>query len=136
MDAGAWHVLVVEDDEEARQVLTALLTQAGYEVDEARDGIEAVRQLDLNRGRYAAVITDYQMSRMDGLQLLTLVRFVWPEVPVVLVSGADVERLAAQQGAYAWMRKPYDSARLLQIVRAAVQWTPAEQMNRVPSRVS
>lgn len=136
MEAGMGQVLVVEDDEEARQVLTALLAQAGYGVDEARDGIEAVRQLDLHRGRYAAVLTDYQMARMDGLQLLALVRIVWPEIPVVLVSGADIERLAAQQGAYAWMRKPYDSARLLQIVRAAVQWTPAERATSVPSRVS
>jgi serine/threonine-protein kinase len=64
--------LVADDDPLSRRVFRAVLEEIGYEVDEAVDGAEAVRQLKLHR--YATMITDLLMPRLDGWEVLDFVR--------------------------------------------------------------
>ncbi len=124
-------VLVVEDDESARQVLSLLLAKAEYEVHEAVDGVQAVRKLEASR--YDVVITDYQMPRLNGLQLLNLCQIVWPETLLVLVSGerANLPALASQHGAFAWLAKPYDAKELLHVIRIALERKAVLRADRV-----
>ncbi len=112
-------VLVAEDDDQSRDLLASLLVQAGYIVHTARDGAEALEELQ--RRRFDVVLTDYHMPGLDGLQLVALSRVVCPSTPVVLISAdqSDLAELASRQGAYAWLRKPYDVEVLLNIVSAA-----------------
>jgi two-component system chemotaxis response regulator CheY len=119
-----WHgkrVLVAEDDNHARDLLALLLEQTGYAVHTARYGAEALEELQ--RRQFHVVVADYHMPRFDGLQLLALSRSVCPNTPVVLISAdpSGLAELATRQGAYAWLRKPYEVEVLLKIVNAAVR---------------
>lgn len=62
-------VLVVEDDDDTREVLRLLLEEAGYDVLEACDGVEGLGVLRASRGPLVVVV-DWWMPRMDGLQML------------------------------------------------------------------
>ncbi len=121
MDGYGKRVLVVDDEEDCRCTLGLLLVQAGYSVYEACDGLEALNEM--KRRRFDVVVTDYHMPRLNGLELLMLSRVVWPDLPVVIVSGGqrDIGDLATQRGAFAWIHKPCESAFLLDVVDAAAR---------------
>jgi CheY-like chemotaxis protein len=79
-------ILVVEDEPLIRKSICEVLqTVGGYEVDEADDGIQAVKLLE-NR-RFDLVITDLFMPRMNGLKLLEHVRSMSPDLPVIFMTG-------------------------------------------------
>jgi DNA-binding response OmpR family regulator len=113
-------VLVVEDDEDLRKVLCEQLASAAYKVQAVCDGIEAL--MELEDRPWDVVLTDCKMPRLNGLDLLRVITACWPGIPVVMLSGepSDTAKLVLKQGAFAWVRKPYDPAHLLQTVRAAV----------------
>lgn len=80
-------ILVVDDVPALRKVAIRMLTAAGYEVAEARDGVEAI-------GVYESfqpdmVITDIDMPRMNGLALLDRLHMLDPALPVLLVTGGE-----------------------------------------------
>jgi DNA-binding NtrC family response regulator len=76
-------------------------------------------------------LTDYQMPRLNGLELLTLSQELMPEAPVILISGAhpSLEQVAIERGAFAWIRKPVPVTQVLLIVGAAMDRPdPAREM--------
>ena len=123
MDGYGKRVLVVEDDDDVRMIICLMLSEAGYNVYESCDGLEALAEL--KKRRYDAVLTDYHMPKMDGLELLDLVQAMWPETPVILASS-DVF-LTDQVGngllapAYAVIPKPFESSNLLHAIRCATR---------------
>lgn len=121
MDGYGKRVLVVEDDEAGRNVLSVLLTRAGYNVIAASDGQEALREM--TRRHFDVVVTDYRMPGPDGLEFLSRSRIAWPETPVIMVSGdhPDLSKEPVQRGAYAWLHEPYEPTMLLEIVRDATR---------------
>lgn len=138
MDGYGKRVLVVEDDEDVRTVICVILSEACYNVYEACDGLEALDAL--KKRRYDAVLTDYHMPKMDGLELLDLAQAMWPHTPVILASSdaflteqAGNSLLApALAPAYAVLPKPFDSSELLHAVRCATRGLPKEL--RSPAR--
>lgn len=83
--AGAKQILVVDDDECVRLVLSRLLCGAGYHVECAVDGAAAWEEL--GEKHYDLLITDHHMPRLTGLELLVKVRAAPPVIPVVFISG-------------------------------------------------
>src|ERR1700704_1355475 len=81
-------VLVVDDEQDIRELLRTLLERAGYEVAEAADGGEALRQLYSTPPD--AVILDVSMPKMDGWQTLERIREV-STVPVLMLTAASAE---------------------------------------------
>lgn len=83
-------VLLADDEDGIRKVVGLIIADLGYEVIQARDGIEA---LELFRARAPRiVVTDVRMPRMDGLELLKRIKAESPQTEVVIVTGhADVE---------------------------------------------
>ncbi len=119
---GARRVLVVDDEPSTRKVLHGLLSQAGYEVSCASNGLEAVRILN-NVGPHI-VITDWEMPVMDGLQLCREIRhsdtvgFVYA---IILTSHTDRVVEAFDAGADDFLPKPPKKAELLARLKAAVR---------------
>jgi CheY-like chemotaxis protein len=82
------HLLVVEDEPTIRQLFAALLTAAGYSVAEAVDGFAALEEV--RRKRPALILSDLNMPRMTGFELLSIIRRRFPAIRVIAMSGAFV----------------------------------------------
>ena len=80
------HLLVVEDEPTIRQLFAALLTAAGYSVAEAVDGFAALEEV--RRKRPALILSDLNMPRMTGFELLSVIRRRFPAIRVIAMSGA------------------------------------------------
>lgn len=78
-------VLIVEDEFLVAMALEVALTDAGYDVGLARDGVEALAMIE--HGEVDAVLTDILMPRMNGYQLIDALRTRWPGLPVVAMTG-------------------------------------------------
>ena len=104
-------VLVAEDDPLVRAMLERLLVELGYSVRSARHGQEA---LDLALGSsepFDLVITDVRMPKMSGPELGRRLEERWPGIPVLYVSGYDVEVATGPSTAHrrqAFLKKPFD----------------------------
>ena len=120
MEGYGLRVLVAEDDESTRYLISDVLSKVGYNVFPAVDGMVAIAEL--KKRHYDVVLTDYQMPRLNGLELLALSQELMPETPVILISGAhpSLEQVAIDRGAFAWIRKPVPVTQILLIVRAAM----------------
>lgn len=132
MDGYGKRVLVAEDDDAVRTLICSILSDAGYNVYEACDGLEAIDSL--KKRRYDVLLTDYHMPKMDGLELLDLAQAMWPELPVILATS-DV-LLSGHTGhgllepAYAILEKPFDRGHLLATIESAVRGLPKPVMER------
>lgn len=123
LDGYGKRILVVDDNESVRNILVLLFDQAGYNVLAAKDGESALEEM--RRRHFDLVVTDYHMPRLDGITFLLRSRRMWPQTPVILTSAdpADMSEIAVRNGAYAWVRKPYEVPLLLEMVREAVRHT-------------
>ena len=106
-------ILVVDDEEEVREILAETLEEFGYAVLTAASGEEALPVLARNGG-VAMVITDVRMPGMSGLELADEVRRRWPKVKVVLISGYFVPQASPQR----FLKKPFHMKELASVVRS------------------
>ncbi len=117
------HVLVVDDSPSVRRVVSNMLKQHGWEVQMARDGVEAVEMISYEAP--AAVLLDIEMPRMDGYELISTIRAQeqYRTLPlVVLTSRAATkhQQHAMSLGASAYVVKPYQDEELLNTLNALV----------------
>lgn len=101
------HILVVDDEENARIALSKILTREGYEVASARNGYEA---LDYLRGQdVELIITDINMPEMNGLSFLRELNRSHPSSNVIMITAyGEVESYieAMNLGAFEYINKP------------------------------
>jgi two-component system, chemotaxis family, chemotaxis protein CheY len=112
------HVLIVEDDAATRRLYKFLLTNGGYAVLEAEDGVMALEQLA--RNHCDLVITDMNMPRMDGMELIQAIRRDYSSVYVIMITAfgtPDTEKQALRNGANDYLAKPFDFEELERRVR-------------------
>jgi two-component system chemotaxis response regulator CheY len=103
------NVLIVEDDAATRRLYKFLLTNGGYPVLEAEDGVAALEQLAAHH--CDLVITDMNMPRMDGMELISAIRRDYDNVYVILITAfgtPDTEKQAMRIGANDYLAKPFD----------------------------
>jgi CheY-like chemotaxis protein len=118
LDAQA--VLIVEDETALATAMAESFTDAGYLVDCAGDGEEALARLE--GGHYDLIISDLKMPRMDGIQLFGALREGYPEMTEHIlfvtgdVIGTDAERFLAESGCR-WLAKPFRLNELLRVAR-------------------
>ena len=118
------HILVVDDEQGNREVMLALLREAGYSVHAASNGTQALAQLETQVSDL--LITDMHMPLMDGIELISQCRQLYPQLAVVAVSGGnwtgDTAELAhaGLMGAVETIQKPYDVEDLLGAVERAL----------------
>jgi two-component system response regulator AtoC len=110
-------ILVVDDEEGLRSLLTAALTRDGDDVVAAADGEEAAELLD--RQAFDVVITDLKMPGRDGLSLLAKVRAELPDAQVILLTAhatVDTAVEAMKGGAFDYVQKPIESPAALRLL--------------------
>ena len=125
-------ILVVENEDNMRRVLTALLRRNGYKTLEAGDG-EAALEL-LSSERVDAVLSDLKMPRMNGLELVQHMRTRFRPIPVILLTaygtiGSAVEAL--KQGAFDYLTKPFDPDEIRQVLAKAVRTRLLEESETI-----
>jgi DNA-binding NtrC family response regulator len=101
----AGKILIVEDDTITRRNLSVLLSDEGYDVDQAGDGVQALEIIA--EQPFDLVLSDIVMPRMDGLKLLQELQFVAPQMPVMIMTSYVSDTLSSvPAGAAEFIRKP------------------------------
>ncbi|MBD1860858.1 MULTISPECIES: chemotaxis protein CheW [Trichocoleus] len=113
-------ILVVDDSYTIRQLLALALTRARYRVAQAKDGQDAIEQLQQGL-QCDCIIADIEMPRMDGFELLRSLKFnsQFAHIPVAMLtsrSGAKHRKLAQELGAAHYFTKPYNEAQVLEVL--------------------
>jgi chemotaxis protein histidine kinase CheA/CheY-like chemotaxis protein len=117
------HLLVVDDSPSVRRVVTNMLKQHGWEVQMARDGVEALEMISYETP--AAVLLDIEMPRMDGYELISTVRAQeqYRSLPMIVLTSraaAKHQQRAMSLGASAYVVKPYQDEELLNTINSLV----------------
>lgn len=114
-------ILIVEDDESVSEMMKNYLVKEGYEVLTAFDGEEGIAKF--NNGSFDLMILDIMMPKLNGIELMKLVRENSP-IPILIVSAkdTDVEKaLGLELGADDYMAKPFSMIELSARVKAAIR---------------
>lgn len=107
-------ILVVDDEDALRTVLSSELVSEGYEVGGAADGDEAINELQ--KKTYDLVLLDIKMPRMNGFEVLKFIKDKHPKTKVIMLTGfADLKNAIESKklGAEDFVSKPYDLVDLL-----------------------
>jgi two-component system, NtrC family, response regulator AtoC len=125
--------LVVDDDENVRDVIASFFTKLGLNVTTATDGRQATTLLERSQGRFAVVVTDLSLPGADGLAVLKAARQVNASSYVVIVTGyasLDSAIAAVRLGAYDYLTKPFSLGQLEVILRRIADRESLERENR------
>ncbi len=110
--------MVVDDEALGRETIRVDLMEAGYDVVEARNGLEGVRQFQ--NGGIDLVISDLVMDEMDGLGVLKEIKKISPDTPVIIITdypSPQVAKEALLLGASEIINKPADMGTMFQALR-------------------
>ena len=106
-------ILVADDEQAVRKVLTSILRLLSCEVRAVEDGQRALGVLE--QERFDLVISDYQMPGMNGKILLEKIRQKFPDLPLVMISGADERHIGKMDG-IPFLKKPVRLAALTELM--------------------
>jgi len=107
-------ILVVDDEEALRSVLSSELVSGGYDVMTASDGDEAIAIVE--KKKFDLVLLDIKMPKVDGFEVLKFIKKTSPAVKVIMLTGfADLKNAieSKKHGAEDFVSKPYDLVDLL-----------------------
>src|SRR5581483_11042342 len=129
-------VLIVDDEQSAREGLSEIVTAWGYETQAASDGIEALQMaMEFDP---AVIITDIRMPRLDGFALLLRLGQELPQTAVILLTGqANVEdavRAVKEEGAFYYFEKPINTRQLNVVLQRAIEQTASHRENALLRR--
>jgi DNA-binding NtrC family response regulator len=100
-------ILIVDDEESVRLLLSTLLGRDSYQVLLAHDGQHALEVSRKHAGEINAVVTDYKMPRLDGLQLAKTLASERPGIRVMIMSGRMSNPEAVQRSGFPMLPKPF-----------------------------
>jgi putative nucleotidyltransferase with HDIG domain len=116
-------ILVVDDEETIREIVSSMLTHANYKCRQAASGLEAIALLDSGE-EFELLLSDLMMADLDGIGLLERTKERFPDMPVVMVTAVhdiSVALAAIRNGAYDYLLKPFEREQLLATVRRAME---------------
>ncbi|MEM1563621.1 MAG: response regulator [Candidatus Bathyarchaeia archaeon] len=111
-------ILVVDDDENIRKVLTTILEEEGYTVDEAENAKKAIEKT--RRKVYNLALIDIRLPDMEGIELLTRMKDTVPKMRKIIITGYPTLQNAIEavnRGADAYILKPFDMEKVLATIR-------------------
>jgi two-component system cell cycle sensor histidine kinase/response regulator CckA len=110
------YVLVVDDEPVVRGLIARVLEERGYMVQVAGNGAEALKIALADPTGFDFLITDIRMPVMDGWELGRQIRERWPDLPILYISGYDIELAVRRRGTSrtsGFLQKPFDPGELL-----------------------
>ncbi len=125
-------ILIVDDEPDIRMLVEAILKDEGYEARCAGTSDEALAAYRLRRPDLVILDVWLQGSKLDGIGILEALHQEVPRVPVVMISGhgtIETAVAAIQRGAYDFIEKPFNSDRLLLVVKRALEAARLEREN-------
>ena len=117
-------ILIVDDEADIRDLVAGILDDEGYTTRTARHSDEALATIEARRPNMIFLDIWIQGSRLDGLQLLDVIKELHPDIPVVMISGhGNIETAvsAIKQGAYDFIEKPFKADRLVLVAKRALE---------------
>jgi DNA-binding NtrC family response regulator len=116
-------ILLVDDNAQFRSIVAEILKAAdeGFSVSVSGDGVSALESLEIEQ--FDILITDINMPRMDGIALFHKVRDLYPQLPVVFISGFVHNSLSDRllsEGAFHVFRKPFDLKLFNSVIKEAL----------------
>jgi two-component system, cell cycle sensor histidine kinase and response regulator CckA len=120
---GSGCILVVDDEETVRTVVTRAVVKIGFTANSASGGPEAISLFKSDPGIYALVLLDLRLPGMDGGEIIRNLRQVRPDVPVILMSGYGTQEALAQligQNISGFLHKPFTLQALALKLRAVL----------------
>ena len=124
------HVVYVDDYEGMRELVSEVLPDAGFRVSCFESGTEALKYIKSGPGVCDAVVTDYKLVDLNGIDLLRHVKQLHPDMPVIIVSGYVDDALrarATEHGAAYVLSKSNDVDMLCQALRQLLHAEPVSQ---------
>jgi two-component system response regulator AtoC len=115
-------VLIVDDEETYRFMLSSLLESEGFVPDTASDGVQAINTVQ--KKAYDVVLLDVKMPKVDGLEVLKFIKENFPDIEVVMLTGVGDVKIAVEcmkLGAYDYLTKPYTTDELLTTIERAME---------------
>jgi len=116
-------ILVVDDEEAIREIVSSMLTTAHYKCSQAGSGLQALALLESGE-EFELMLSDLMMADLDGIGLLERTKERFPDLPVVMVTAVhdiSVALAAIRNGAYDYLLKPFEREQLLATVRRALE---------------
>jgi len=117
-------VLIVDDDHNIREILSLYFAKAGFQVEEAADGVEAIRKIDQTKPNI--IILDIMMPILDGIEVCRQVR-KFSRVPIIMLSARveDEDRIMGLElGADDYIVKPFNPREVIARVNAVLRRVP------------
>jgi DNA-binding NtrC family response regulator len=115
-------LLVIEDKDSMREMLSKTLEAEGYEVETAKDGEGGVEKA--KEKKYDVVLTDLKLPKMDGIEVLTTLKELDHDVAVILMTAyGTIEKAveAMREGAFDFLTKPFDTDHLSVLIKRAME---------------
>lgn len=132
---GSGRILIVEDQEQVRQMMVTMLARMGHETHTCDSGLEALYHLRGNRNTYDLVVTDHNMPKMTGIELADQIAIEIPDLPFILVTGYSKESLESDMSEHtsikAVLRKPVDRKELGQKIQDVLKRSSARGVGRI-----
>jgi cyclic di-GMP phosphodiesterase len=125
-------ILAVNDVEGIREIISAMLSAAGYQCRTASDGLEALAALDSGE-QFDLLLTNLMMPNLDGMGLLERTKKKFPDMPVVLESAVhdiSVPLAFIRNGGYDYLLEPFEREQLLNVVGRALEYRRLKLENR------
>src|ERR1700757_3275123 len=125
-------ILVVDDEEPIREIISSMLNAAGYKTRQASSGMEALAVLN-SGAEFELILSDLMMAEMDGIGLLERVKESYPDLPVIMVTAVhdiSVALAAIRNGAYDSLLKPFEREQMLAMVKRALEHRRLRLENR------
>ena len=129
----ALDILVVDDEQDIRELVAGVLSDEGYECRTAGDSTRALAMVDERRPSLVLLDVWLHGSPMDGLEVLDAIKRDHHNLPVVMISGhGNIETAVAaiKRGAYDFIEKPFKADRLLLITQRAIEAARLRSENR------
>lgn len=111
-------ILIIDDDENIRKVLAAILEEEGYSVDKAETAKQAIEKTEKNV--YNLALIDIRLPDMEGIELLTKMKDTMPKMRKIIVTGYPTLNNAIEavnRGADAYILKPFDVEKVLATIK-------------------